>query len=69
MTTNTTESDKRLAQAVAILKRNERGRQVLDHFRIMADPASGLDSAGMAALVTITREFCENARRDFLHNL
>jgi len=59
-------SDKRIGAALVNLEASERGRSVLALFKEMTKPASGLDTAGMQALVTLTQEFA-GGRRDFLY--
>jgi len=62
-------SDKRIAAALAVLQSHNRGLNSLCDFkRLGKGMASGLDSQGLEALVTLLTEFT-GGRRDFLDTI
>lgn len=59
-------SNNRITKALQLLQSHNRGLNALADFKKLArGMASGLDSAGMDALVVLTQEFA-NGKRDFL---
>lgn len=59
-------SDKRIAEAIALLKSHERGRRVIELLSQILDdgsPASGLDRANSLAATTLVSEFFITKRR------
>lgn len=63
-------SDTRIKAALELLQGTERGRQVLIQLNVvLSGPATGLDSQGLEALLTLCEEFCQNHRRGFIPGL
>lgn len=63
------QSDKRIADAIAVLSEHDRGRRVLRAFRKMCeDGAAGLDSVNMRMLVRLVKEVA-CGRREFVNKL
>lgn len=64
------DSDKRIEAAIGVLTCHQRGQTVLTGFRKLAQDfgANGLDTQGLEALVTLTKELAAG-RRDFLYQL
>lgn len=66
---NIQESDKKIAAALRALKASPRGRQsLIDFQRLLLGAAGGLDSWGMAAMLSLLEEY-GNGRRDFLKSI
>src|SRR5689334_17666270 len=60
-------SDKRIALALEAMECcGDRGKQTLKALKELFKPASGLDSVGGDALLSLVQEFVKNHRRDFI---
>lgn len=63
-------SNKRIAEAIAVLSEHNRGQWALAHLKtLLQGPAGGLDSQGAKALLTLVHEWYDGGRRDFISGL